>query len=154
MVDCFQYIINQVIGYKLDYCICNGVVLVIVNIDVYCFGQMGDQYGDIEKKNNWDNYGVNGCCIINVGGRVCVNVKDMQGQVEMFNYYFDRGIEVVDCYDDYQFYIDKINFNCYFCFNCLQLGDVEDKVNYDYDDRDENGIVERQDVIKYNVLFY
>lgn len=154
MVDCFQYIINQVIGYKLDYRIRNGVVLVIVNIDVYRFGQTGDQYGDIEKKNNWDNYGVNGCRIINVGGRVCVNVKDMQGQVETFNYYFDRGIEVVDRYDDYQFYIDKINFNRYFCFNRLQLGDAEDKVNYDYDDRDENGIVERQDVIKYNVFFY
>lgn len=79
MADCPQHTINQATGHKLDHRTRNGVVPVIVNIDVHRFGQTGDQHGDIEKKNNWDNHGANGCRITNAGGRACANVKDMQG---------------------------------------------------------------------------
>ena len=51
MADCPQHTINQATGHKLDHRTRNGVVPVIVNIDVHRFGQTGDQHGDIEKKN-------------------------------------------------------------------------------------------------------
>ena len=74
MADCPQHTINQATGHKLDHRTRNGVVPVIVNIDVHRFGQTGDQHGDIEQKNNRDNHGADGRRIPNAGGGAGANV--------------------------------------------------------------------------------
>lgn len=62
---------------------------------------MSYQYIDVEQKDNGNDYCVDGCCIVDVGCGFGVDVKYMQCQVKMFNYYFNWWIEIVDCYDDY-----------------------------------------------------
>ncbi|CFZ40768.1 Uncharacterised protein [Salmonella enterica subsp. enterica serovar Typhi] len=126
MANRAQYAINQTAGHQLDDRSGNGVVPVVININVHGFGQTSHQHTDVEQKDNGNDHRADGRRIADAGCGPGADVKHMQRQAKTLNHHFNRRTETVDRHDDHQPHADKTDADRHPRFHRLQPGNTKD----------------------------